>query len=102
MYCRRAYIWFNYLVEGVYLDRKWSLIMYTAHLFIGERNLINDEGFRKALYMIDIGQNDIADSFAKNLSYAQVIKRIPSFIAEIKNALKVIGLIILHIYKLSS
>lgn len=56
----------------------------------GERNLINDEGFRKALYMIDIGQNDIADSFAKNLSYVQVIKRIPSFIAEIKNAVKVL------------
>ncbi|TYJ96437.1 GDSL esterase/lipase [Cucumis melo var. makuwa] len=51
-------------------------------------NLIDDSGFRNALYMIDIGQNDIADSFAKNLSYSQVINLIPSFISEIKNAMK--------------
>lgn len=51
--------------------------------------MINDEGFRNALYMIDIGQNDIADSFAKNLSYAQVVKRIPGVVAEIENAVKV-------------
>ncbi|KAH7571279.1 hypothetical protein ACOSP7_013682 [Xanthoceras sorbifolium] len=56
----------------------------------GLGNFINDEGFRNALYMIDIGQNDIADSFSKNLSYVQVIKRIPSVIAEIKNAVKVL------------
>lgn len=56
---------------------------------IGGRNLINDEGFRNALYLIDIGQNDIADSFAKNLSYAQVIRKIPAFITEIENAVKV-------------
>ncbi|KAJ4828303.1 hypothetical protein Tsubulata_007826 [Turnera subulata] len=55
----------------------------------GSRHYINDEGFRNALYMIDIGQNDIADSFSKNnLSYAQVIKRIPSVIAEIQDAVK--------------
>lgn len=52
-------------------------------------NLINDEGFRNALYMIDMGQNDIADSFLKNLTYAEVIKRIPSVMTEIKNAIKV-------------
>lgn len=39
--------------------------------------------------MIDIGQNDLADSFSKNLTYAQVVKRIPSIITEIKNAIKV-------------
>ncbi|BFG36755.1 hypothetical protein CerSpe_230290 [Prunus speciosa] len=54
----------------------------------GSKHLINDDSFRKALYMIDIGQNDLADSFAKNLSYAQVTKRIPSVIAEIKSAVK--------------
>ncbi|KAK6288507.1 hypothetical protein POUND7_000048 [Theobroma cacao] len=54
----------------------------------GSRNLINEEGFRNALYIIDIGQNDIADSFDKNLSYVQVTKRIPSIITEIKNAVK--------------
>ncbi|XP_021664211.2 GDSL esterase/lipase At1g09390 isoform X2 [Hevea brasiliensis] len=51
-------------------------------------NIINNEGFRNALYMIDIGQNDLADSFSKNLSYVQVIKRIPSIIQEIENAVK--------------
>uniref|UniRef100_A0A9I9CIJ9 GDSL esterase/lipase n=1 Tax=Cucumis melo TaxID=3656 RepID=A0A9I9CIJ9_CUCME len=55
---------------------------------LGHGNLIDDSGFRNALYMIDIGQNDIADSFAKNLSYSQVINLIPSFISEIKNAMK--------------
>ncbi|KAM0994711.1 hypothetical protein EV2_010519 [Malus domestica] len=54
----------------------------------GSKHLISDEGFRKALYMIDIGQNDLADSFGKNLSYAQVTKRIPSVIAAIKNAVQ--------------
>lgn len=39
--------------------------------------------------MIDIGQNDLADSFGKNLSYAEVTKRIPSVIAAIKSAVQV-------------
>lgn len=54
-----------------------------------DHDLITDGGFENALYMIDIGQNDIADSFAKNLSYVQVVKRIPSITTEIKNAIKV-------------
>ncbi|XP_059438232.1 GDSL esterase/lipase At1g09390 [Corylus avellana] len=54
----------------------------------GLGNMINDEGFQNALYMIDMGQNDIADSFLKNLTYAEVVKRIPSIITEIKNAVK--------------
>ncbi|XVF41728.1 hypothetical protein PTKIN_Ptkin01aG0303200 [Pterospermum kingtungense] len=61
-----------------------SLELFNA----GSRNLINDEGFKNALYIIDIGQNDLANSFDKNLSYAQVTKRIPSIIAEIRNAVK--------------
>uniref|UniRef100_A0A5B6YRE7 GDSL esterase/lipase n=1 Tax=Davidia involucrata TaxID=16924 RepID=A0A5B6YRE7_DAVIN len=63
-----------------------SLELITA----GSGHLINDEGFRNALYMIDIGQNDLSDSFAKNLSYVQVIKRIPSVLIEIKSAIKAI------------
>ncbi|KAL6278453.1 hypothetical protein ACE6H2_022054 [Prunus campanulata] len=51
----------------------------------GSKHWINDEGFRKALYMIDIGQNDLSDSFTKNLSYVQVTERIPSVIEEIKS-----------------
>lgn len=54
----------------------------------GSKGFINEQGFRHALYMIDIGQNDLADSFLKHLSYAQVIKRIPLVIAEIKDAMK--------------
>ncbi|KAG6645866.1 hypothetical protein CIPAW_08G153000 [Carya illinoinensis] len=54
----------------------------------GSGPLINDEAFRNALYMIDMGQNDIADTFSKNPSYAQVVKRIPSVIREIRNAIK--------------
>ncbi|KAJ1417196.1 SGNH hydrolase superfamily [Sesbania bispinosa] len=54
----------------------------------GAKNLINDQGFRDALYLIDIGQNDLHDSFSKNLTYNQVVKRIPSIITEIENAVK--------------
>ncbi|PWA84233.1 GDSL-like Lipase/Acylhydrolase superfamily protein [Artemisia annua] len=59
-------------------------------LSAGSQKMINDDGFQKALYMIDIGQNDIADAFAKKYSYAQVVKRLPSILAEIKNAIKTI------------
>lgn len=54
----------------------------------GSRGVINEDGYRNALYMIDIGQNDISDSFFKNLSYAQVVRRIPPVVAEIKDAMK--------------
>ncbi|KAH6762480.1 GDSL-like Lipase/Acylhydrolase superfamily protein [Perilla frutescens var. hirtella] len=53
----------------------------------GVNGLIGYDKFGDALYMIDIGQNDIADSFAKGLSYVQVIKYIPSILTEIKNAI---------------
>nr|GMD48379.1 GDSL esterase/lipase At1g09390 [Ipomoea batatas] len=53
-------------------------------------HLIGNEGFRSAIYIIDIGQNDLADSFAKNMSYMQVVKKIPSIIEEIKMAIETI------------
>lgn len=56
---------------------------------VGVDGLINYDKFGDALYMIDIGQNDIADSFAKGLSYAQVVHKIPSMLMQIKNAIKV-------------
>ena len=66
------------------------IILLNCGFIIGsDHDLITDGGFENALYMIDIGQNDIADSFAKNLSYVQVVKRIPSITTEIKNAIKV-------------
>ncbi|KAI3952389.1 hypothetical protein MKX01_005256 [Papaver californicum] len=56
----------------------------------GSRKVIDDEGFKNALYYIDIGQNDLADTFRKNVSYAQVVKRIPEILAEIKHSVKTI------------
>ncbi|KAL9234915.1 hypothetical protein vseg_009728 [Gypsophila vaccaria] len=54
----------------------------------GSKAVITEEGFRIALYMIDIGQNDLSDSFAKNFTFAEVVKRIPLVISEIRNAVK--------------
>lgn len=66
----------------------WSNYLY-FFATTGVNGLVSYDKFRDALYMIDIGQNDIADSFARGLSYAQVVKKIPSILAEIKNAIKV-------------
>ncbi|PIN10729.1 Alpha-L-fucosidase [Handroanthus impetiginosus] len=52
----------------------------------GMRNWVGEEDFKKALYTIDIGQNDLTGSFGQ-LSYAQTIDRIPSFISEIRDAI---------------
>ncbi|KAK0581132.1 hypothetical protein LWI29_010341 [Acer saccharum] len=52
----------------------------------GYKDLISEENFKNGLYIFDIGQNDLAGSFT-HLSYAQVIEKIPSFIAEIKYAI---------------
>ncbi|KAH7578200.1 hypothetical protein JRO89_XS01G0352500 [Xanthoceras sorbifolium] len=52
----------------------------------GYKDLVSEENFKNALYIIDIGQNDLAGSFT-SLSYAQVIEKIPSFITEIKYAI---------------
>ncbi|KAG4174230.1 hypothetical protein ERO13_A11G107300v2 [Gossypium hirsutum] len=57
-----------------------------ALMLNGYKDLVGNEDFENALYTIDIGQNDLAASF-DNLTYSQVIERIPSFITEIKNAI---------------
>ena len=54
----------------------------------GAEDLIDAEGFRNAIYAIDIGQNDLAAAFSANLSYVQVIERVPSVIHEIKKAIE--------------
>ncbi|KAJ8771819.1 hypothetical protein K2173_026996 [Erythroxylum novogranatense] len=54
----------------------------------GFYNMINDEGFRNALYMIDIGQNDLATALTKNLSYAQLNRRVQTVIREIENGVR--------------
>ncbi|XP_042516448.1 GDSL esterase/lipase At1g09390-like [Macadamia integrifolia] len=57
-------------------------LQFTAQ---GWKDLVDEEGFQNALYMFDIGQNDLAGAFT-DLSYEQVIQKIPSFLAEIKVA----------------
>ncbi|XP_057517796.1 GDSL esterase/lipase At3g62280-like [Amaranthus tricolor] len=53
------------------------------------QNLITEDGFLSAVYMIDIGQNDLLLSlYASNLTYAPVAAKIPSFIEEIKVAVQ--------------
>ncbi|MQL81380.1 hypothetical protein Taro_013831, partial [Colocasia esculenta] len=54
----------------------------------GSEDLINEEGFRNALYTIDIGQNDLYLAFFANSSYSQVVDKIPLALAEIKGAVK--------------
>lgn len=56
----------------------------------GSKKLVSEEGFNKAIYMIDIGQNDLSAAFGSNASYDVAIARIPSIIAEIKNAIKIL------------
>ncbi|KAG2697761.1 hypothetical protein I3843_07G119800 [Carya illinoinensis] len=58
-------------------------------LSLGSRNLIDEDGIRNALYMIDIGENDLLLAlYASNLTYAPVIEKVPSFLAEIKLAIQ--------------
>ncbi|KAG6412587.1 hypothetical protein SASPL_125269 [Salvia splendens] len=54
--------------------------------FLCHKNLVGEEGFKNALYMIDIGQNDLTAAF-NNFPYDQVLLKIPSFISEIKEAM---------------
>ncbi|NP_001357613.1 alpha-L-fucosidase 2 [Zea mays] len=49
---------------------------------LGQRPPIDREGFRKAIYTIDIGQNDV--SAYMHLPYDQVLAKIPGFVAQIK------------------
>ncbi|KAK0580789.1 hypothetical protein LWI29_006282 [Acer saccharum] len=53
-------------------------------MHVGSGNFINEDGFRNALYTIDIGENDLLVAlYASNLTYAPVAQKIPSFLAEI-------------------
>lgn len=45
-----------------------------------------EEDFKNAIYMIDIGQNDIANEFSYLSKVSQVLEKIPSFISEIQAA----------------
>lgn len=50
------------------------------------RSQLQEDDFRKAVYTIDIGQNDLTAAFNSG-PYDQVLLKIPSFISEIKDAL---------------
>ncbi|KAL2535213.1 GDSL esterase/lipase [Forsythia ovata] len=52
----------------------------------GFKNLVGEKDFKNAIYTIDIGQNDLANAFTY-LSYAEVTKKIPSFISEIRDVM---------------
>ncbi|CAK9145256.1 unnamed protein product [Ilex paraguariensis] len=55
----------------------------------GPGDFIGEDGFRNALYMVDIGENDLLLAlYASNLTYAPVVAKIPSFLAEIKLAIQ--------------
>uniref|UniRef100_A0A803M7C2 Uncharacterized protein n=1 Tax=Chenopodium quinoa TaxID=63459 RepID=A0A803M7C2_CHEQI len=59
-------------------------------LSLGSRDLIDEEGFRRALYTIDIGQNDLLLAlYASNITYDPVAQKIPSFLEEIRLAVQV-------------
>ncbi|KAK1278715.1 GDSL esterase/lipase LIP-4 [Acorus gramineus] len=56
---------------------------------MGSKNLITIDEYKSALYMIDIGQNDLDLAFSNNLSYAQIMtETIPPALEEIKVAIK--------------
>ncbi|KAH0919046.1 hypothetical protein HID58_026706 [Brassica napus] len=59
----------------------------------GRRDLIDDNGFKNALYMIDIGQNDLLQAlYNSNLTYTTVVEKIPPMLLEIKKAIQTVYL----------
>ncbi|CAH9140390.1 unnamed protein product [Cuscuta epithymum] len=55
----------------------------------GDKDLLGNEDFENAIYVIDIGQNDIDAAFSSQ-SYVVAVQRIPFFISEIENAMWVL------------
>ncbi|XP_060169002.1 GDSL esterase/lipase LIP-4-like [Lycium barbarum] len=53
----------------------------------GLEDLIDKEDLKNAVYMIDIGQNDVAGAFTYLSQTSQVMQKIPSFISEIQDAI---------------
>ncbi|CAN4113366.1 unnamed protein product [Withania somnifera] len=53
----------------------------------GSDDLVEKEDLKNALFMIDIGQNDLAGAFTYLSQASQVIQLIPSFISEIQDAI---------------
>ncbi|KAL6627829.1 hypothetical protein ACP70R_031555 [Stipagrostis hirtigluma subsp. patula] len=54
----------------------------------GESAPVDADGFHDALYLIDIGQNDLSAAFGSGASYDDIVQqRIPAVISEIKDAI---------------
>lgn len=52
---------------------------------------VDSEGFHNALYLIDIGQNDLSAAFGSGAPYDDIVhQRIPAIVSEIKDAIMVI------------
>uniref|UniRef100_A0A0E0JHY6 Esterase n=2 Tax=Oryza punctata TaxID=4537 RepID=A0A0E0JHY6_ORYPU len=50
---------------------------------------VDADGFRNALYLIDIGQNDLSAAFSGGLPYDDVVRqRFPAILSEIKDAIQ--------------
>ncbi|XP_019169776.1 PREDICTED: GDSL esterase/lipase At1g09390-like [Ipomoea nil] len=70
--------------------RRFRTISLKLHA-AGTKGAFGDMDFEKAMYMIDIGQNDISQAFLEDhLSKPQVISNISSFIFQIKSAINVL------------
>nr|GMD60573.1 GDSL esterase/lipase LIP-4-like [Ipomoea batatas] len=76
-----------------------SLILHSE----GIKSMFGEDDFRNAVYLIDIGQNDITGAFS-NHSQLEVLGMIPSFINGIKAAIEVYMLFffffLIHLYLL--
>ncbi|KAG8389599.1 hypothetical protein BUALT_Bualt02G0245800 [Buddleja alternifolia] len=55
----------------------------------GFKNLLREEDFKNVRYTIDIGQTDLEIAFSSS-SYPEVIQKIPSFISEMRDAMRAI------------
>lgn len=52
--------------------------------------MLDKKDFKNALYIFDIGQNDLTVALTfDNLPYNQVLENVPSFISGIKDAMRV-------------
>lgn len=86
----------------IYIYKLLYVFVLEAHA--GYENLLGEDDFKNALYIIDIGQNDLTRAF-NELPDDKAVERIPPSISEIKDAMRVtfnfaslIMLMHLHIY----
>ena len=51
-----------------------------------DKDLVRDHDYKDALYIIDIGENDVAAALS-HFPYEQAVSKFPSFISEIEIAM---------------